>query len=133
MRALILALFAISAPALAANEFHGVDDNGRNCSAQVSDGKIYFQTGTAYSFLNIPFKKSNEGLSFDIVTIDRGGSNYSPPNGEKPKFGNLGLIRITGVIQVNEEGRAFSYEVRAVGGIGNWWRTTFRCNLPEAN
>ncbi len=131
MRALFLSLLALSASANAyALDFYGVDDSGRTCGVQLVNGKLQFQTGSAYSFSEIPFSQSSNALNFDSNTIDRGGSRYSPPMGEKVKFGNLGLIRISGFVRLDQNGDADSFEFRAVGGIGNWWRTTFRCFAP---
>lgn len=114
--------------------FQGVDASGRPCALELADDHtITLRTGSGYVFAGIPFTPGQHALSFDALTIQRGEKFYSPPIGAPITFGNVGLLQVTGEVRMDLTGVNPSHvSFRAVGGIANWWRATFRCSRVDS-
>lgn len=130
-RILFLSLATLTTTAALADDlgFTGKTAWGHECRVQVSrDGDRATLTVTAgRTYAGLPLAATGEGLAFDALTIDRGGNTYSPPIGAPITFGNIGLLQVSGLVQLDSEGQPSKVSLRAVGGLANWYRTSFTC------
>lgn len=126
--ALLSLLFSAPTPSLAAD---GMNDMGQLCQIEISEtNRLSFRTGKKYVFAGLPLESDALGYSFEVLTIDRGNKVYTPPIGAPITFGNIGLLKVKGKVQV-ENGKPVLAVLQAVGGLGNWWKSTFYCQLND--
>jgi|GEM_PF-6210951 len=113
--------------------FQGVDPSGKPCHLSFSaNDTIYMKTGNGYEFYGINVVPTEHTLAFDQLTIQRGPTSYSPPIGAPITIGNIGMLQVTGEVRMDASGMLpAQFTIRAVGGIANWWRATFRCSRKE--